>query len=144
MRASLFAVVVFTPFVWGQDLPKVEGTKGYVFRPPVGQGPSEYIQMSRPGEYKVRPGDVIEIDYRFAQANPNPAEVAKKVSAQVTKGGAVTESDAGVRVVDDGATAMGKLVFAFEAKAAGKDTVTVVIDGKKYEYKFEVLNGGKK
>jgi hypothetical protein len=123
---------------YAQDVPKITGAKGYVYRPLMGPGPHEYIQMSRPGKYSVSAGDTIEIAYHYGQANPNPKFVVKAVSSQVTKGGSVIESESGIRVADDSQTATGRVIFSYTAKKVGNDTVTVVIDGAKYTYEFEV------
>ena len=138
MRLSVMCLLAISSLAYGQDVPKIAGAKGYVYRPLMGPGPSEFIQMSRPGKYVTQVGDTIEIAYHYAQANPNPKEVVKTVSSQVTKGGAVVEGEAGIRVADDNQTAMGKVIFSYAAKKVGKDSVTVVIDGAKYVYEFEV------
>ena len=81
-------------------------------------------------------GDVIELDYTYPVV---PGAFPSKVSLKQTPGGAVEPSALGNRMVVVprivGASTIG---FFLEAKKAGQETVTVVIDDHEYEYTVKV------
>ena len=116
----------------------VDGVKGTVIRPWLGKAKVNGSKISDPGLYTAKTGDAIELEYQYAPLGKDPKAEAQKVAVKVSTGGAITASDLGVRFVEDGFVAQRKLVFFFVAKKAGKDTVTIDIDGNEYEYKFEV------
>jgi hypothetical protein len=113
-----------------------EGVKGTVVRPKQAKAKVDGCRIAEPKAYTVKVGDVIELDYGYPVV---PGAFPKKVSIKQTAGGAVEESPLGIRMVSVpmllGASTIG---FFLEAKEAGQETVTIVIDDNEYEYAFTV------
>jgi hypothetical protein len=141
MRSALIVLAMSVMCARAEEPPPVEGVKGTVIHPLLGPGKVKITRVSKPGEYKAKVGDLIELEYRFPRgASPGgPKANAKKATAKPTENGAVVPSDLGIRFMDDGESTDVKLLFFFVAKKAGKDTITLDIDDNQYEYKFEVL-----
>lgn len=153
LRNSVIALLVFGALIGAvsaQPMPPspspkpVAGVKGTVYRPFIVETKAKSGRISSPGEYQVKVGDVIELEYQYTPLAQVPKADVKKVETKVSKGGAVAASDLGVRFIDDYQITTRKIVCFFIAKKEGKDTVTLVIDGNSYEYKIDVMRGDEK
>jgi hypothetical protein len=144
-KVPLFALIVCmlaVDLAAGEDAPQgLAGVKGTVIRPGKDKAQLEGCHVSKPGDYEATIGDLIELEYSYPVV---PAAIPKKVDYKVTLIGAVAPSPLGIRkVLTPQLLGAHTLVFFFEAKKTGEDTVTLEIDGKGYPYKFKVLDKGK-
>jgi len=139
---ALLAVILVVDLAAGADAPQgVAGVKGTVIRPGKDKAQLEGCHVSKPGDYEATIGDLIELEYSYPVV---PTAIPKKVDYKVTLIGAVAPSPLGVRkMLTPQLIGAHTLVFFFEAKKTGEDTVTLEIDGKGYPYKFKVLDKGK-
>ncbi len=78
---------------------------------------------------------MIELEYTCPIV---PGAVAEVVDVQQTSNGAIAASPLGIRTIDTGLAGSRTIAFYFEAKKAGSDTVTLVIDDRQYAYHFQV------
>ncbi|MBL8794532.1 MAG: hypothetical protein JNM56_11555 [Planctomycetia bacterium] len=139
---ALLAGLLVVDLAAGEDPPSgPAGVKGVVIRPARDKAQVDGCHVSKPGDYQATVGDLIELEYSYPVV---PTAMPKKVDFKVTLIGAVAPSPLGIRkVVTPQLIGAHTLVFFFEAKKAGEDTVTVEVDGKGYPYKFKVLDKGK-
>jgi hypothetical protein len=114
-----------------------EGVDGTTVRPMLDKAKVAGCKIAKPGDYEVTVGDLIELDYTYPVA---PTVIPKKVDFKQTLIGAVAKSPLGFRTVTTPKlVGTGTIAFYFEAKKEGTDTVTLIIDGAEYGYKFKVV-----
>ena len=92
-------------------------------------------EVSKTGFHKATIGDLIELQYAYPAA---PTAAPGAVDIKQTPNGAIAASPLGTRTVDTAPAGRRVIVFYFEAKTPGNDTVTLVIDGSPYTYHFQV------
>lgn len=115
-------------------LDSVEGT---TVRPRLEAAKVKGCKIAAPGDYQVNVGDLIELDYTYPVV---PAAIPKKVAYQQTLTGAVAKSAMGFRTVTiPRLVGAGTIACYFDAKQAGEETVTLIIDDAEYVYKFKVV-----
>lgn len=115
-----------------------EDIMGTVVRPAQEEARAKGCRIAAPGTYQVRVGDLIELDYSYPVV---PDAIPKKLEHTQTTTGAVVKSPLGFRtVLSPKLLGGGTVAFYFEAKKAGEETVTLVIDGTEYQYTFTVMN----
>ena len=114
---------------------ELSSAKPRVLRPAKEPARAAGCEVSKPGPYKAAPGDLIELEYTYPAP---PAAAPAAVEVKQTPNGAVAASPLGTRTVDAGPAGRRTVVFYFEAKKAGNDTVTLLIDGTPYTYHFQV------
>lgn len=118
-----------------------EGVNGTTLRPAQDKAKVDGCKIAKPGAYEVAIGDIIELDYTYPVV---PDAIPKKVDHKQTLGGSVVMSSLGFRSVSvPHLLGVGTIAFYFEAKRAGGDTITLIIDGEEYEYKFRVAGAEK-
>jgi hypothetical protein len=120
------------------DLPArgAEGVHGQVLRPRKADAKVMGCEVSQPGEYNVSTGDLIELEYGYLVV---PDAIPQKVGTQVTSQGAVVPSPLGTRLAfTPGLVGAVTIVSFLEARKAGEETVTLIIDNAAYQYKIRV------
>ena len=106
-----------------------------VIRPKKVDAKVKGCQVSGPGEYRATAGDLIELEYTFPIV---PSCIPKEVGRETDRG-AIYPSKLGIRnLIVPRMIGTGTYLFYFDARHAGSGTAIVVIDGVKYEYKFDV------
>jgi hypothetical protein len=114
----------------------VNGVVGTTVRPPLAAAKVKGCQVAKPGDYTVEVGDLIELDYSYPVV-PDSSPI--KVDFKQTLLGNVVKSPLGFRTVTTpplvGAST---IAFYFEAKKAGTETVTLIVDGDEYTYRITV------
>jgi hypothetical protein len=126
-------------------------SKPHVLRPAKERARANFCEISKTGFHKATVGDLIELEYTYsvppAMPSPSarpynrpflPGTVPEAVDVKQTPNGAIVASPLGTRTVEDGRAGRRAIVFYFEAKRAGNDTVTLVVDGTPYAYHFQV------
>jgi hypothetical protein len=113
----------------------VDGVQGTVYRPVQVDAALKGCQIAKPGDHHVCTGDLIELDYSYPIV---PAALPTKVSFKQTLGGAIKPSPLGIRLVNSTLIGASTIAFYFEAVKPGKETITILIDDKEYEFRFEV------
>lgn len=112
-----------------------------VIRPQKVDAEVKGCQVSEPGDYEATAGDLIELEYTFPIV---PTTIPKTV-ARETDRGAMFPSKLGIRnLIVPRLVGTGTYLFYFEARFKGAGTATVVVDGVKYNYRFEVAEGPEK
>jgi hypothetical protein len=113
-----------------------DGVTGTTVRPIQVDAKVMGCTIAEPGDYQVKVGDLIELNYSHPVAPPFP----QKVDFKQTLIGAVARSPLGFRAVNT-PKLIGKktIAFYFDAKKEGEDTVTLIIDKEEYTYKFKVI-----
>ncbi len=115
--------------------------RGNVIRPVKVAAKVEGCQVSKPGDYRATAGDLIELEYTFPVV---PGAMPKDVAREWDKG-AIYPSRLGIRsLIVPEMVGTGTYLFYFLAKHEGSGTAFVIVDGVKYEYKFEVAAAAKK
>lgn len=110
---------------------------GSVIRPQKVNARVKGCDISAPGKYHARVGDLIELEYSFPVT---PLTFPRKVDRKWDKG-AVCPSVLGIRnLIVPKIIGTGTYLFYFEARHAGQGTATVVVDGLRYDYDFQVSN----
>lgn len=113
-----------------------DGVNGTTVRPVLDNAQVAGCKIAKPGDYDVKVGYLIELDYTYPVT---PAAIPKKVEFKQTLAGAIAPSPLGIRAIETPKlVGVGTIGFYFEAKKEGEDTVTLIIDGKEYAYKFKV------
>jgi hypothetical protein len=114
----------------------IEGVKGTVVRPRQVPAKVKGCRIAAPAPFTVAAGDVIELDYTYPVVL---GAFPTKVSIKQTPDGAIDASPIGIRMVVTpqmvGASTIG---FFLNAKQAGQEMVTLVIDDNEYEYAITV------
>jgi hypothetical protein len=137
-RASFMIPIAFSIMISGAAA-ATEGVKGAIVRPARVDAKVTNCKIAEPGDYEVAVGDLIELDYAFPVAIPGAGLAPKKVDSRLAPGGAVARSSLGVRsITTPGMVGGSAIAFFFEAKTEGTETVTLIIDGNEYTYKFTV------
>jgi hypothetical protein len=114
----------------------LEGVVGTVVRPAQEEAKSKGCKIAATGNYEITVGDLIELDYTYPVV---PDAIPKKLEHKQTDTGAVAKSPLGFRtVISPKQLGGGTIAFYFEAKKAGEETVTLIIDGTEYKYNFKV------
>ncbi len=118
------------------------GVEGTVVRPKQAKAKVEGCSISKPGEYAVAVGDLIELEYTYPIV---PAAIPKKVAFKeflITQ--QIVESSLRIRTLSvPGKAETGSVVFFLEAQMAGDATVTLKIDDAEYVFKFKVSDNKK-
>lgn len=128
--ASGIAVVVLVCSVAQADEPS-----GNVIRPKEVDAKVPGCSISEPGDYQATAGDLIEIEYRFPIV---PTATPQSVDRKWDRG-AIYPSRLGIRqLIVPNMVGAGTYLFYFKAKHAGSGTAIVIIDGERYEYRFQV------
>jgi hypothetical protein len=97
----------------------------------------EGCQIAKPGDYEVKVGDLIELNYTYPVV---PAAMPNKVFYKQTIIGAIAISPLGFRrVIVPEMIGTVTIAFYFEAKKEGEETVALIIDDAEYVYKFKVV-----
>jgi len=114
----------------------LEGAVGTVIRPAQEEAKAKGCKIAATGNYEVSVGDLIELDYTYPVV---PDAIPKKLEHKQTDTGAVAKSPLGFRtVISPKLFGAGTIAFYFDAKKAGEETVTMIIDGTEYKYNFKV------
>lgn len=133
MLSRFIAGFVFAGLLCGVAC--ADDPRGNVIRPKMVDAAVRGCRISEPGEYRATAGDVIELEYTFPIV---PTAIPKDVSRQWDQG-AIGPSKLGIRsLIVPKTVGTGTYVFCFEARQEGSGRAVVVIDGEKYEYRFEV------
>lgn len=115
--------------------------EGNVIRPVKVAAKVKGCQVSKPGDYRATAGDLIELEYTFPVV---PGAMPEDVGREWDRG-AIYGSNLGIRnLIVPEMLGTGTHLFYFLAKHEGSGTAFVIIDGVKYEYKFEVAAAPKK
>ena len=114
---------------------ELAATKPHVLRPAMEPARAAGCEVSKTGFHKATIGDLIELQYAYPAA---PTAAPGAVDIKQTPNGAIAASPLGTRTVDTAPAGRRVIVFYFEAKTPGNDTVTLVIDGSPYTYHFQV------
>jgi hypothetical protein len=94
--------------------------------------------MGQQGTYRMRVGDILELDYSYPVT---PGTMPRTVSYVSTGMGAVNKSVLGFRPMVVPRVVGGSTIgFFFDAVQPGVDTVSVIIDGARYTYTVEVAD----
>jgi hypothetical protein len=110
---------------------------GRTVRPALDEAKVQGCKIAKPGDYEVTVGDLIELDYTYPIV---PAAIPRKAECKQTLLGAVAKSPLGFRTVTTPRLAgTGTVAFYFDAKKEGEDTISLIIDGAEYAYKFKVV-----
>lgn len=112
-----------------------DGVEGTTVRPKQEDAKVTGCKIAAPDSYDVAVGDLIELDYTYPVV---PGAIPKKANAKTTSGAVVKSSLEFREVATPKLVGTGTIAFYFDAKKEGNDTVTLVIDGVEYEYKFKV------
>jgi hypothetical protein len=114
----------------------VDGVEGTTVRPKQEEAKVKGCKIAIPSDYEVTVGDLIELDYSYPVV---PATIPMKVDFKQTLLGVVGKSPLGFRqVVVPKMVGAETIAFYFDAKKEGEETVTLLIDGAEYTYKFKV------
>jgi hypothetical protein len=115
--------------------------QGNVIRPVKVAAKVKGCQVSKPGDYRATAGDLIELEYTFPVV---PGAMPEDVGREWDRG-AIYGSKLGIRnLIVPEMLGTGTYLFYFLAKHEGSGTAFVIVDGVKYEYKFEVAAAPKK
>jgi hypothetical protein len=114
---------------------ELSAMRPHVLRPATEPARTAGCQISKAGPHKAALGELIELEYTYPAA---PGAVPQTVEVKQTPNGAIAASPLGIRTIDAGSALPRTIVFYFEAKKPGSDTVTLVIDGTPYTYQFQV------
>lgn len=114
-----------------------DGLDGVTVRPRQQEARVQGCKIAAPGVYEVEVGNLIELDYQYPVV---PGAIPAKLDSKQTATGAVAKSPLGFRKVTTpmlvGAVT---IAFYFDAKKAGDETVTLIIDKQEYAYTFKVV-----
>lgn len=132
----LFHVLaVLTAFLCvGADFPAglIDGT---VLRPVQVDAQVKGCKVSKPGEYTVTVGDLIEIEYTFPVT---PETTPKRFEVGIGIGEEVKSSPLGIRRLDNGLLGTRTIVLFLTAVEEGKGGASMNIDKATYSYQFNV------
>jgi|SoiMethySBSTD1v2_1073268.scaffolds.fasta_scaffold156043_3 hypothetical protein len=113
-----------------------ESVVGNVIRPAQEEAKAKGCKIAATGSYDITVGDLIELDYSYPIF---PDAIPKKMEHKQSSSGAISKSPLGFRtVLTPKLLGGGTVAFYFEAKKAGEEAVTLIIDGAEYKYNFKV------
>ncbi len=112
----------------------VNGVDGTLIHPAQEAAKVKGCKISKPGDYKVSAGDVIELDYTYPVV---PGAIPTKVDYEVTTSGRVVKAPAGFRTISvPGMVGVETIAFFFDIVLNPDDKLILKIDGEKYTYNF--------
>lgn len=124
-----------------QGIALADKPQGNVIRPVKVAAKVKGCQIAKPGDYRATAGDLIELEYTFPVV---PGAMPEEVARETDKG-AIYPSRLGIRsLIVPEMVGTGTYLFYFLAKHEGSGTAFVIVDGVKYEYKFEVAAAPRK
>ena len=91
-------------------------------------------QIAKPGDYRAKVGDVLELEYSYPVI---PAAMPKELKS-TSSDNDVLGADSPKTVVVPGLMGAGKKAFCFRATKAGSSNVSITIDSNEYHYSITV------
>jgi len=124
-------------FLYLPSFAEVDWPKKDLLRPELEQSSCDYcFSVSKPGDYEVTKGTLIELRFRFPV---NPDCIPESLDSFHTQNGVIKKSQIGSRMRLPLTYGSGEAVAFFKAKHKGEGTIWLVIDDCLFEYNITVI-----
>ena len=116
-----------------------QDTSTNIVRPMLVDAKVNGAQIAKPASYSVAVGDRLELEYSYPVV---PPAIPKTLTSESSDADVLVGKSGPKNVVVPGLMGAGKNAFCFHAKSQGNSTVTLNIDGKRYQYFVSVERSG--
>ena len=127
-----FIVLPLVMFMFWADIENADAQGSSVVRPTLVDGSTDGTQIAEPGEYQVKVGDFLELEYSYPPAaTPEALNSASSNTNILAKNGLRA-------VVVPGLEGKAQKAFRFRAINEGASNITINIDEEEYQYSITV------